>query len=260
MRLPLALTSSAIILSACATTGGEDSASAVYDPLEDWNRGVYAFNDSVDRAVLEPVAKGYRTVTNEPVRDGVSNFLTNLGQPVVFANTILQGKPGAALDTFARFTVNTTIGVVGIFDPASPLQIPQHKEDFGQTLGVWGVPNGPFLMLPFAGPSNLRDLSGMGVDAALNPLNYAEFDGDTEFRVATSVVGVISTRESLIEAVEVLRDQPEPYVALRRNYTQQRAAAIRDGREQEDPFKDLPEFDDYDLGDDEEFESQEENQ
>lgn len=254
MRLAFVLTGSAIALSACATTGEDASSTAVYDPFEDWNRGVYAFNDGVDRAVLEPVAKGYRAVTVEPVRDGVSNFLSNLGQPVVFANTLLQGKPIASFDTATRFVLNSTIGIGGIFDVASPLNVPKHREDFGQTLGVWGVPNGPYLVLPFMGGSNLRDVTGMGVDAAINPLNYAEFEGDTEFRVATGVIGVIAIRENLIEAVEVLRDQPEPYIALRRNYTQQRAAAIRDGREQEDPFKDLPEFDDYDFGDEEDFE------
>ena len=225
--------------------------------FEGWNRGVYAFNDGVDRAVLEPVAKGYRTVTNEPVRQGVSNFLSNLGQPVVFANTVLQGKPLATLDTVTRFALNTTVGIGGVFDPATALDVPRHREDFGQTLGVWGVPSGPYLVLPVMGSSNLRDFALRGVDAAVNPLNYAEFEGDTEFRVTTSVLGIVSIRENLIEAVEVLRDQPEPYVALRRNYTQQRDAAIRDGREQEDPFKDLPEFDDYDFGDEDDFVSEE---
>jgi len=257
MRFGFVLAGSMVALSACATTGEDQTATTVYDPLEGWNRSVYAFNEEVDKAVLQPVAKGYRTVTNEPVRGGVSNFLTNLNQPVVFANTVLQGKPIAAVDTAARFVLNTTVGIGGVFDLASTIDIPLHREDFGQTLGVWGVPNGPYLMLPLMGPSNLRDVSGLGVDAAFNPLNYAEFEGDTEFRVATGIAGAISARERLIEQIEVLRDQPEPYIALRRNYTQQREAAIRDGREQEDPFKDLPDFDDYDFGDEEETESQE---
>ena len=257
MRLAFALSGSLLALSACATTSDEPSATAVYDPFEGWNRGVYAFNDGVDRAVLEPVAKGYRAVTNEPVRDGVSNFLTNLNQPVVFANTVLQGKPVASIDTAARFIVNSTFGIGGIFDLATPLNVPEHREDFGQTLGTWGVPNGPYLVLPFLGASNLRDTVGFGVDNAFDPLNYAEFEGDTEFRITRQVGCIVSVLENQIEAVEVLRYQPEPYVALRRNYTQQRAAAIRDGREQEDPFKDLPDFDDYDFGDEEEFESEE---
>ena len=155
MRLGLVITGSIFALSACATSQTEPSSSAVYDPFEGWNRGVYAFNDGVDRAVLEPVAKGYRTVTNEPVRQGVSNFLSNLGQPVVFANTVLQGKPLAALDTVTRFALNTTVGIGGVFDPATALDVPRHREDFGQTLGVWGVPSGPYLVLPVMGSSNL---------------------------------------------------------------------------------------------------------
>ncbi|MEM7460179.1 MAG: VacJ family lipoprotein [Pseudomonadota bacterium] len=255
MRLASVLTTSLLAVTACATTPIEDaSPTAVYDPLEGWNRQVYAFNDGVDRAVLEPVAKGYRAVTNEPVRGGVSNFLSNLNQPVVFANTVLQGKPLASLDTATRFFVNSTVGVAGIFDVATALEVPRHREDFGQTLGVWGVPNGPYIVLPFLGSSNLRDTVGFGVDNAFDPLNYTQFEGDTAFRATRQVVNVVSVRENLIEAVEILRDQPEPYVALRRNYTQQRDAAIRDGREQEDPFKDLPDFDDYDFGDGEEFE------
>lgn len=257
MRIGLLLAGSIIALSACATSVEQETTATVYDPLEDWNRGVYAFNEGVDKAVLGPVADGYRAVTNEPVREGVSNFLTNLNQPVVFANTVLQGKPIAAVDTAARFVLNSTAGVGGVFDLASEIDIPEHREDFGQTLGVWGVPNGPFLMLPLMGPSNLRDTVGFGGDIAMNPINYARFEGDTEFRIGTQAARVISVRESLDEQIDVLRDQPEPYIALRRNYTQQRAAAIRDGREQEDPFKDLPEFDDYDFGD-EDFESQEE--
>lgn len=257
MRFGFLIAGSVLALSACATRQSEPTPSAVYDPFEGWNRGVYAFNDGVDRAVLEPVAKGYRTVTNEPVRQGVSNFLSNLGQPVVFANTVLQGKPMAALDTVTRFALNTTVGIGGVFDPATALDVPRHREDFGQTLGVWGVSSGPYLVVPFMGSSNLRDVIGLGVDGAINPINYVEFDGDTEFRISTAVLGVVSIRESLIEAVEILRDQPEPYVALRRNYTQQRDAAIRDGRELEDPFKDLPEFDDYDFGDEDDFESEE---
>ena len=257
MRKALALTATALSLAACATTSEEATTTAVYDPFEGWNRGVYAFNDGVDRAVLEPVAKGYRAVTVEPVRDGVSNFLTNLNQPIVFANTVLQGKPLASFDTATRFFVNSTVGVAGVFDVATALDVPEHREDFGQTLGTWGVPNGPYIVLPLLGASNLRDTVGFGVDNAFDPLNYVSFENDTAFRATRQVVNVVSIRENVIEAVEILRDQPEPYVALRRNYTQQRAAAIRDGREQEDPFKDLPEFDDYDFGDEEDFESQE---
>lgn len=249
MQSKIAALGGLLFITACSTTGQDATSAAVYDPFEDFNRGVYAFNDAADKAVLEPAANGYRAITNPPIRAGVSNFLTNLNQPVVFANTLLQGKPTAAVDTAARFIVNSTVGLGGIFDAASQFDVPQHNEDFGQTLGVWGVDNGPYLVLPFMGGSNLRDAVGLGVDIAFDPLNYSQFEGDTAFRVTTGVVGAVAVRERLSGAIEILREQPEPYVALRRNYTQQRAAAIRDGREQEDPFQDLPEFDAYDFGD-----------
>ncbi|MEO1642917.1 MAG: VacJ family lipoprotein [Pseudomonadota bacterium] len=241
----------AISLSACATGSQEVAPGDVADPFEGFNRAMYGFNDGLDRAVLEPVSDGYRAVTNEPIRGGVNNFLSNLNQPVVFVNTVLQGKPGAAIDTASRFVVNTTIGVGGIFDPASHFDVPKHSEDFGQTLGVWGVPAGPYLVLPVRGPTNLRDLSGGVVDGFADPLNYGQGDTYIASRAAVGVTGVVAVRERLDPQIDALRSQPEPYTALRRNYSQQRDAAIRDGALEEDPFKDLPEFDDYDFGDEE---------
>ncbi|MBR9835424.1 MAG: VacJ family lipoprotein [Alphaproteobacteria bacterium] len=252
MRAILAGLGASLVVTACASTA-DQQASGVYDPFEGWNRNVYAFNNAVDGVVLEPTAKGYRAITNEPIRAGVRNFLTNLRQPVVFANTVLQGKPDAALDTVGRFLLNTTVGIGGIFDPATALDVPRHREDFGQTLGVWGFDEGAYLMLPFAGPSNVRDAFGLGVDVAFNPMTYAQFEGDDETRIGLGVLGAVSVREDLIEQIEILREQPEPYVALRRNYTQQRQAAIRDGQEEEDPFANLPDFDDSYFGDDEDF-------
>ncbi len=246
MRTSLLAIASILVATGCASAPETATADAVYDPLEGWNRSVYGFNNAVDGAVLEPVAKGYRAVTNEPIRGGVSNFLSNLNQPVVFVNTVLQGKPEASLDTVGRFLLNSTVGIAGVFDPASAAGVPKHREDFGQTLGAWGVPNGAYLMLPFMGPSNVRDALGSGVDRAFDPLTWTQFEGDTEFRVTTGVVGAISARERLIEQIQVLNEQPEPYVALRRNYTQQRDAAIRDGQIEQDPFANLPDFDDFD--------------
>src|SRR5689334_19303494 len=138
----------ALSLSACATTQAVDLNA---DPYEDFNRQMFAFNDGLDKAVLEPVAKGYRAVTNEPVREGVSNFVSNLGEPVTFANEVLQGKLPQAAGTVGRFLLNTTIGVAGIFNPAQSFGIERTNEDFGQTLGVWGVASGPYLVLPFLG-------------------------------------------------------------------------------------------------------------
>ncbi|MEM9939786.1 MAG: VacJ family lipoprotein [Pseudomonadota bacterium] len=253
MRTAIAALGTALTITGCASTASVESGE-VYDPFEGFNRTMYGFNDEVDKAVLGPVAMGYRAVTNEPVRNGVSNFLTNLNQPVVFSNAVLQGKPYTALDTLGRFLVNTTVGIGGIFDPATAAGVPKHNEDFGQTLGYWGVPDGAYLVLPFFGSSNIRDAAGMGVDNVFDPLNWATFEGDTAFRVSRTAVGVVSIRERFDDAIELVRDQPEPYTFLRRNYSQSRQAAIRDGEELEDPFANLPDFEDYDFGD--EFEEE----
>ncbi|MEM1087285.1 MAG: VacJ family lipoprotein [Pseudomonadota bacterium] len=240
-----------LTLSACATTDADVAAGDAADPFEGVNRVMFDVNNGLDRAVLEPVADGYRAVTNEAVRGGVSNFLNNLGEPVVLVNTVLQGKPGAAFDTASRFMLNTTVGVLGVFDPATAIGVPEHNEDFGQTLGKWGVPPGPYLVLPVIGPSNLRDSVGSGVDGFANPLNYGQGDTYVASRAAIGVTGAVSARERLDGAIEALNSQPEPYVALRRNYSQQREAAIRDGELEDDPFKDLPVFDDFVFGDEE---------
>ena len=257
MRFAVAASVAAFLLTACATTETASSGDTgdVYDPWEGWNRRVFAFNEVVDRSAVEPVARAYRAVTPGFFRDGVNNVLTNLRQPVVFANTVLQGNPDASATTFGRFVINSTVGVVGIFDVASGLGVEKHEEDFGQTLGVWGVEPGPFLVLPVLGPSNLRDALGFGVDNAFDPINYAEFDEpitDTEFRIGRAVVGAVATRERLIGTFETLRSQPEPYIAMRRTYSSQRKAAIRNGEIEEDRYKDLPDFDDFGGFEDEE--------
>lgn len=242
----------AVALSACATSSEPVTTGDMADPLEGFNRTMFDVNNALDAAILKPAADGYRAVTNKPVRVGVSNFLSNLGQPVVLVNTVLQGKPGPAFDTASRFMLNTTVGVLGVFDPASGIGVPKHSEDFGQTLAVWGVPSGPYIVLPGLGPSTLRDSVGSGVDGFVDPLNYGQGDTYVASRAVAGVTGFVSLRERLDPAIEALNAQPEPYVALRRNYAQQRSAAIRDGKFEEDPFKDLPEFDDYDFGDEDE--------
>ena len=255
MKSVVAATVAVLSLSACATSAETSASTDVYDPLEGWNRNVYAFNEAVDKAALEPVARAYRVATPGLFREGVRNFLSNLNQPVVFANTVLQGNADASGETFGRFLINTTIGVAGIFDVASSMGVAKHREDFGQTLGVWGVDEGAYLMLPLLGPSNVRDAFGMATDRAFDPLTWTEFedpDLDDDLRLGLAIVGAISTRERLIEQIETLRDQPEPYVALRRNYTSQRQAAIRNGQIEQDPYKDLPDFDDFGAFEDEE--------
>ena len=249
-RISAAL-SAACLATACASTptGQSVDAGAVHDPFEDVNRGVFAFNEAADKAVIGPVARGYGAVTPEFARTGVSNFTSNLNSPVVFANDVLQGEPGRASDTLVRFVVNSTLGVVGLWDAAAHFGLEGHSEDFGQTLAVWGVGEGPFLVLPFLGPSNGRDLVGRGVDIAFNPLNYTEVGNDedinTAFRATTGVLGTLNARFNLEPVFQTLREQPEPYIAMRRAYKQTRDGEIRNGQEEDDPYKDLPDFDDF---------------
>ncbi len=219
--LPGALSALATLsLSACATGPNPD------DPYEDFNRQMFAFNEGLDKAVIEPVAYGYRAVTNEPIREGVGNFTGNLNEPLTAVNHVLQGKLPDAGATVGRFLINSTLGIVGIFDPASAMGIERTKEDFGQTLGAWGVESGPYLVLPFVGPSNPRDAFGRGADAALNPLNYPEFENDDETRLGIAVLGGVNARAGAIESIDELRNQIDPYTTVRRLYDRTRAQDI----------------------------------
>jgi len=211
----------ALSLSGCLTAGPDPE-----DPYEDFNRQMFAFNEGLDQAVLSPVAHGYRAVTNEPVREGVGNFASNLNEPVTFVNHVLQGKLPDAGATLGRFVINTTVGIAGIFDPASSMGIQRTKEDFGQTLGTWGVDSGPYLVLPFIGPTNPRDLTGIGGDIALNPLNYPEFENDDAIRLGVMALGGINAREGAIETIDELNNQVDPYTTVRRLYGRTRAADI----------------------------------
>lgn len=151
----------ALAFAACSAAPGLARAQeAVDDPWEGFNRDMYAVHDSVDRAVLEPVARGYRSVTPGPVRTGVRNFLRNLRSPVTFVNDLLQGEIERAGVTFVRFGVNTTVGMAGLLDPATSMGMERHDEDFGQTLAVWGVEPGPYIFVPVLGPTTLRDGAG----------------------------------------------------------------------------------------------------
>lgn len=211
----------AFTLSGCLTAGPNPE-----DPYEDFNRQMFAFNDGLDHAVLEPVAKGYRAVTNEPIREGVGNFADNLNEPLTFVNHVLQGQIPDAGATFGRFIVNTTVGIAGIFDPASAIGMQRTKEDFGQTLGKWGVEGGPYIVLPFLGSTNSRDFVGMGGNLALNPLNYPQFESDFEIRTGIAVLGGINAREGAIEAIDEVRNQIDPYTTVRRLYDRTRAQDI----------------------------------
>jgi len=236
----LATVSAAFVmaLGGCASTPGQTSSS---DPYENFNRSMFALNTNLDKAVLKPVAKGYRAVTTKPIRSGISNALSNLREPITFVNEILQGEFENASNTVGRFAINSTLGVAGFADAAGSLGVERTKEDFGQTLAVWGIDSGPYLVLPIINSTNFRDLLGSGVDSALQPLNYAQFDGKDEFLIGRTVVGTVSSRESVIELVdEVMEQQADPYTALRRNHVQSRGSAIRNGQEDPNAYEDLP--------------------
>ncbi|MGE0743222.1 MAG: VacJ family lipoprotein [Hyphomonadaceae bacterium] len=234
---------SAMTFAAClATPAVAQAQTQVPDPWEGFNRDMFAVHEAVDQAVLEPVARGYRAITPEPVREGVRNFLRNLRAPVILANDVLQGEVDRAGTTAARFAVNTTIGIGGVFDPASDMGLERHDEDFGQTLAVWGVESGPYLFVPLLGPTTVRDGVGRIADNAFDPLTYAQGEDADTVRIARGLLTAVSVRESLLETVDDLRaNSLDPYVSLRSSYSLLRESAIQNGRVSTD---DLPDFDD----------------
>lgn len=223
-------------------SGVANAQEAVKDPYEPFNRAMFSFNDAIDHVALEPVAKGYRAITPTFLRTGVSNALANIAAPVTFANDVLQAEPARAGTTLARFGINTTIGVAGLFDVAAGMGLAPHTEDFGQTMGRWGVGPGPYLVLPLLGPSSLRDAPGRAVDLAFQPLNYAQFESDDAVRVGRAVISAVSAREASIEAIDDLRASSiDPYVSARSTYSLLRESAVHNGQTD---VKDLPDFED----------------
>lgn len=201
------------------------------DPLEPLNRGVWAFNDFMDYVLLEPAARGYRFITTPGIRNSVGNFLDNLDEPRNAANAVLQGEITRASDSAVRFSVNSTVGVLGLFDVAEGWGFPYRDEDFGQTLAVWGLSSGPYIMLPLLGPSNPRDMLGMVGDFFLNPFDWIERTENVDWMEPASyalrVVEVVDAREGVLEVYSQLQEQSlDFYAGLRSIYRQNRAAAI----------------------------------
>ncbi len=220
-----------------------------HDPLEKINRPIYAFNLKADKYVLRPLAKTYRKVTPDPVEKGINNFFENLGEPSTVVNSALQGKLGKAGTSAGRFVLNSTVGVLGIFDVAGKLDIPENEEDFGQTLAVWGMPSGPYLVLPFLGPSNVRDTIGdfVGDSLITNQLfNPDDYISDSNERLALQVVEILDARAEALGFEDILEIQLDPYVFHREFYRQRRQQEIEDSEEDDDDEFD----DDFDDDDD----------
>ncbi|WP_017463454.1 MlaA family lipoprotein [Dyella ginsengisoli] len=202
------------------------------DPLEKVNRKVYAFNDAVDQAVIRPVAVGYRKITNPPVRRSVSDFFTNLRQPVTVANDLLQARPKQALQSTGRFLVNLTLGIGGLFDPASSLGLPLQQTDFGVTLARWGVPEGDYIVLPFLGPSTVRDVWQVPVDGYFfDPLTIYARNHSYHYgqQYIPQLVYLVNLRSRAFDAEGFLKSAYDPYVFVRDAYRQRRLYKIYDG-------------------------------
>ena len=203
------------------------------DPYEKFNRKVYAFNSAVDTAVIRPVAVGYRKITNPPVRRSISDFFTNIRMPITVANDLLQARPKKALSASARFVVNLTLGLGGFFDPASRMGLSQDESDFGITLARWGVPDGPFLMLPLIGPTTGRDVWRLPVDSYFfDPMSkYERNQGSFRHgqQYLPTALYLVTLRARAIDAEGYLKSAYDPYVFLRDAYRQQRIYELYDG-------------------------------
>lgn len=212
-------------LSACTTT------QANQDPYETSNRKIFEFNQRIDRAILNPVADAYNGVVPAPARKGVTNALTNLREPMTFANEILQFKPVHAGETVLRFAINSTIGILGLWNPAEKIGLKRRSEDIGQTLAVWGVKNPPYYVIPFVGPSTTRDTLGFTLTFMYEPVNlYIQDKASVNWVYLRLTADVVTIRAGLDKVLDDLYAQKDPYILARSAYLQARKSAIRDGK------------------------------
>lgn len=249
LRLTLPLLA-CLMMGACAARPPATDLNAVAayeeanDPLEPFNRAMFRTDQALDRTLVRPVVKGYRAVVPEGGRKSVGNFLRNLRSPITFVHDVLQAEPQRAGTTFARFVVNSFVGVLGLFDVGSEIGLPYHSEDFGQTLAVWGVGDGPYVYVPLLGPSTVRDGTGFGVDAFfVDPLAWYSRGNGAERWIQWAVFGtlVINTKDETMDVLDELKASSiDYYAALRSAYRQIRASEIRNGAPP--PMDDFDEF------------------
>lgn len=222
-------------LGGCATTGGSGDPR---DPYENFNRSVTGFNDYMNEKFFEPVGEAYNDITPDFLDRGITNFFSNLDDVSVIANDILQLKPGQAVSDIARVVFNTTIGIFGFFDVSSAMGLPRHNEDFGQTLGVWGMESGPYLVIPFFGPSTVRDVAGFGVDTTVfSPLVFLVDDPYT--RTGLMTLAVIDFKADLLGTERLIKEASlDPYEFTKDAFFQRRNNQIHDREMTDHPFED----------------------
>ncbi len=222
------------LLGGCAASG-QMRPRVAQDPLEPVNRKIYRFNEALDHAVARPVARSYVRFVPHPVRVGVSNFFRNLQTPTVLVNDVLQLKFRAAAQDLGRFVLNSTVGVAGVLDPATSAGLDLNDEDFGQTLGHYGVHAGPFLELPILGPSDLRDVVGRAVDTYVNPRQYIK---NQWIKYGLYLPDFVDRRAAVLPLDETLQRVFDPYAFIRDAYLQRRAYLVSDGAVPDEAYPD----------------------
>lgn len=211
------------------------------DPWEGFNRSVFEFNDIADRYVAAPAARAYKAVTPDPVDQGIDNVFSNLGEVKNFVNDVLQGKPSDAMVDVGRFLINTTVGVLGLFDVAGHIGLERQSEDFGQTLAHWGVGSGPYLVLPFLGPSTVRDGPARVVDGYVSPLREVE---PMSADIGLMLLDLVQTRAKLLGSEDLISG--DRYIFMKDAYLQRREFLINDGELIQDSFGD-EDFESFDF-------------
>ena len=221
LRSAVLLVALAGLLGGCATSGNPK------DPIEGFNRAMYGFNEAVDAVVIKPVAQGYDYVLPSPVRTGVTNFFGNIADLFIGVNNLLQGKPDQAVSDLGRVLINSTIGILGLFDVATPAGLEKHEEDFGQTFGRWGVGNGAYVVLPIVGPRTVRDTAGFLLDVTVDPVANVNH---VPSRNALLALRLVDMRADLLPADKVIEEAAlDKYTYVRDGYLQRRRSLVYDG-------------------------------